>query len=49
LQGVRVLVPFGKQKKVGLILSVQEKETGVAEDYKSLVRVYDEFPLKNRR
>ncbi len=45
LQGVRVLVPFGKQKRVGLILSVQEKETGVAEDYKSLVRVYDEFPL----
>jgi primosomal protein N' (replication factor Y) (superfamily II helicase) len=42
--GVRVRVPFGRQKKTGLVLSTREKDV-ITEDYKGILKVYDGFPL----
>lgn len=44
-QGVRVRVPFGRQKRVGVVMSVREKEIDATGDYKEIIGVYDEFPL----
>jgi len=43
--GVRVRVPFGRQKKTGLVLSVKEKEPGEREEYKEILAICDAFPV----
>jgi len=41
---VRVLVPFGKTKRVGFVVNVKE---GNYEDLKSVIKIYDKNPLIN--
>ncbi len=43
--GVRVKVPFGNQQKMGIVVSLREKEDGCKEPYKDILKVYDSFPI----
>jgi len=45
-KGVRVRVPFGRQKKVGIVVSIKEEEVDKRK-YKNILRVYDNVPLLN--
>ncbi len=45
LPGVRVRVPFGRQKKVGFVVSVKEQEDRAVENYREIIAVYDGKPL----
>ncbi|MCM8777245.1 MAG: primosomal protein N' [Candidatus Omnitrophica bacterium] len=46
-KGVRVRVPFGRQKKVGIVVSIKDIEHANRSDYKSILAVYDTTPLLN--
>lgn len=46
-KGVRVRVPFGRQKKVGIVVSIDDTECTDRSDYKSVLAVYDSIPLLN--
>ncbi|HPP30150.1 MAG TPA: primosomal protein N' [bacterium] len=44
-RGVRVRVPFGKQKITGIVVSVKDAEVSDKSDYKNILKVYDDVPL----
>ncbi|MCX8082622.1 MAG: primosomal protein N' [bacterium] len=46
-RGVRVCAPFGKQKKVGLVISVKDITDADINTYKNILSVYDTLPLLN--
>jgi primosomal protein N' (replication factor Y) len=43
--GARVKVSFGKQQKIGIILSILDKKYIKKEDYKKIVKIYDDPSL----
>ncbi|MGI6596018.1 MAG: replication restart helicase PriA [Candidatus Ratteibacteria bacterium] len=43
-QGVRVRVPFGRQNKTGIVVSVKNR-VNIEGDYKEIIKVYDDIPL----
>ena len=45
-KGVRVRVPFGRQRKVGIVVSIKEEDVDKTR-YKNILRVYDNIPLLN--
>ncbi|MCM8760176.1 MAG: primosomal protein N' [Candidatus Omnitrophica bacterium] len=46
-KGVRVRAPFGRQKKVGIVVSLKDIEQAQRSDYQSILTVYDNIPLLN--
>lgn len=45
-KGVRVRVPFGRQKKIGIVVSTKDIDDFTG-DYKKIIKVYDTIPLLN--
>ncbi|MCD6221263.1 hypothetical protein J7K25_03795, partial [bacterium] len=43
---VRILVPFGKTKRIGFVVNVKEGK-GNYENLKSVIKIYDKNPLIN--
>ncbi|MCM8820595.1 MAG: primosomal protein N' [Candidatus Omnitrophica bacterium] len=46
-KGVRVRVPFGSQKKVGIVVSIKDVKHTDRSNYKSILAVYDRVSLLN--
>lgn len=44
-KGVRVCVPFGRQRQIGIVTGIKEVDREERSDYKNILKLYDNLPL----